>query len=384
MNARKRIWELEQNLICPVIGTCLTVADTRKIIKRFGNFNNVTDYEAHTIAVSHCREENSLSRAIDRTLEATFSRHGKEVEKIDSEEELKDYWRKNFLNGSIAGPFWAIISRTEPHSNILSIVYGDVHMLSHRAVAEISELRSRIEALSNTVENLKDDKLRYRKIIRESNLEVIEARKISSRILHLEGELKKYKEHSHQNRPHQDSGLAFRELCRVIDITRAEKQKQKETASKLEDQKEENRRLKKQIKFLQGEINLIKSFTTETGKADKARLTCTNSSCPSYNVQGRTILYVGGRPSVISHCREVIESCGGKFIHHDGGIDESIGKIPNIIDNVDSVFFPVDCISHNASSSVKRLCKKIHKPVVFLKNSSVSAFTKEIEKIFGS
>jgi len=384
---RKKVWEIDSAFTCPIMGTCLTISDTKKILKRYGKLLNLTKYEAHNAAVSYCSDENQVSKAINKTLDSTYSKYIEDIKKLDSHEELSDYWKSHFEKGNIAGPLWAIVSSRNLYSDICNEVYADVHMLSHESVHEILNLKSRICSMKNTIRNLQDDKYRYKKAMRELNREIIGARGDKRKIQFLEEKLKRYeKKYSQKEHQRDDHSILFSELCKVIRINKADKNKLYRTKSELQDQRNENKKLMERIKLLEEELKIKENpslLKTRDNKTEITELECTNISCPSYNLEGKTILYVGGRPSVINHCREVIENCGGKFIHHDGGISESVGKIPNIIDNVDSVFFPVDCISHNASSSVKKICRKNRKNLIYLKNSSISTFTREIEKAFG-
>ncbi len=48
--------------------------------------------------------------------------------------------------------------------------------------------------------------------------------------------------------------------------------------------------------------------------------------------------------------------------HHDGGVDERNGLLAGLVGRADLVLFPVDCISHDAALTVKRLCRQLGKP----------------------
>jgi hypothetical protein len=60
------------------------------------------------------------------------------------------------------------------------------------------------------------------------------------------------------------------------------------------------------------------------------------------------------------------ERAGARFLHHDGGIEHSSGLIAGLISRADRVFFPTDCISHDAVAAIKRHCQftgKVYEPL---------------------
>jgi hypothetical protein len=48
------------------------------------------------------------------------------------------------------------------------------------------------------------------------------------------------------------------------------------------------------------------------------------------DLAGATIMYVGGRANQIPQLRALVESSGGQFLHHDGGLEQSLGQLPGI------------------------------------------------------
>src|SRR5262249_32531194 len=87
---------------------------------------------------------------------------------------------------------------------------------------------------------------------------------------------------------------------------------------------------------------------------------------------GMTLLYVGGRANQIPAFRALIEDAGGTFLHHDGGIEHASGLLPGLLARADQVALPVDCISHLAVATIKRLCRQAGKPYVPLRTASVA------------
>ena len=76
-------------------------------------------------------------------------------------------------------------------------------------------------------------------------------------------------------------------------------------------------------------------------------------------LDGRSILYVGGRDCQVAHLRAIADSYGAELIHHDGGLREAVSRIDRVLPSVDCVFCPIDCISHDACVRVKNRLQEI-------------------------
>jgi hypothetical protein len=92
------------------------------------------------------------------------------------------------------------------------------------------------------------------------------------------------------------------------------------------------------------------------------------------DLRGRCILFVGGRNRNAAHLRRLVEDRNGRFAYHDGGMEESIGRLGNLLQRADAVVFPVEYVSHEALRKVKDVCRRLDKPYVPLRNSGVDAF----------
>jgi Uncharacterized protein conserved in bacteria (DUF2325) len=113
---------------------------------------------------------------------------------------------------------------------------------------------------------------------------------------------------------------------------------------------------------LQRELDLVETCITTTDRA---------SALPHLDM---TLLYVGGRPAQIDHLHEVAESTGAALLYHDGGVKERGGLLPGLVSRADAVLFPVDCVSHAAMLTVKRLCRQTGKKFVPLRSAGLAPF----------
>jgi hypothetical protein len=98
------------------------------------------------------------------------------------------------------------------------------------------------------------------------------------------------------------------------------------------------------------------------------------------DLAGATILYVGGRPQQIVRLRSEVEQASGHFIHHDGGIEERADLLAGLVSRADAAFFPVDCISHRAALTLKRLCQQAGKPYIPLRSASLASMLNALRR----
>ncbi|RAU20531.1 DUF2325 domain-containing protein [Paramagnetospirillum kuznetsovii] len=99
------------------------------------------------------------------------------------------------------------------------------------------------------------------------------------------------------------------------------------------------------------------------------------------DLSGRLILYVGGRHQHVAHLRRMVEERNGAFVHHDGGVEQSMAKLANQLERADAVLFPVGCVSHQAQSKVKSLCRRFDTPFKPLRSTGIDAITRALESL---
>ena len=95
---------------------------------------------------------------------------------------------------------------------------------------------------------------------------------------------------------------------------------------------------------------------------------------PAPELQGRTLLYVGGRPKQVEQLRALTARFGGLLLSHDGGVEDSPTLLPGLVSQADVAFFPVDCVSHHAAGQVKRLCREAAEAVRAAAHASLASF----------
>jgi hypothetical protein len=84
------------------------------------------------------------------------------------------------------------------------------------------------------------------------------------------------------------------------------------------------------------------------------------------------VLYVGGRAHQVPQLKALVERAGADFLHHDGGLEHSVALLPGLISRASWTLFPVDCVSHAAMATIKRVCQQAGKPFQPLRTSGLT------------
>lgn len=95
----------------------------------------------------------------------------------------------------------------------------------------------------------------------------------------------------------------------------------------------------------------------------------------------KSVLIVGGITKFKTIYKDIVEGSGWKFEYLDGYMKGGDRVLDNKIKKCDVILCPIDCNSHNACLSVKKLCKKHGKPYQMLASSSVSGITQAIKSV---
>jgi hypothetical protein len=97
------------------------------------------------------------------------------------------------------------------------------------------------------------------------------------------------------------------------------------------------------------------------------------------DVAGRRVLCVGGIRHAVALYRGRIEKLGGRFDHHDGGIEDGIQALDARLGRADVVICQAACINHEAYHRVKRHCERTGTPCVYLDRPSLSRLDRALK-----
>jgi len=144
--------------------------------------------------------------------------------------------------------------------------------------------------------------------------------------------------------------------------------------------------LSAQVGALESELASLRRLLARSDDALK-QLTSGEEKCPFSDVDrdqpaaldGKCVLCVGGRTGAIDAYRQLIETRGGRFMHHDGGLEENLQRIDAALAAADLVICQAGCISHNAYWRVKEQCKRSGKRCIYMKTTGVTGLSRLID-----
>lgn len=385
--ARLRLSEIDSHWMCTIVGTCLTMGELRNLQAKLGvrlKKAAPTDYDIHTAMVHLAGHDRKAAKAMQKVLDRKHAPALSRFSRAATADQLRCLWREALGRGEVAGACWAAMSHPAADEPLRTEIFGEIHMLSHQVGAAAHADLMRIHALEQEKAALEGKVARQQERLRDE----IVARDRSIRELRDRLELE-----TTESRRLAHAVVAATEMA-ALKATVAELEKlldlecrRREAAVREAEEKDRAlRRLEERAESL--EASLVDMQAEAEGV--EARLAALlsgdrqgscDASCRSLDLCGRCILYVGGRNRHIPHIRRLVEDSNGTFIHHDGGLEEGLGRLPALLTRADAVLFPLDCVGHAASDQVKRLCKRMEKTYVPVPRSGLGSFMRALARV---
>jgi hypothetical protein len=381
---RTRIWEFGTNLHCSIIGTCLSTAELRHVLGKVGTpgASTASDHELHRMGVvlAGRREGGArlLQKALDRRHRSAINRSSK----IKEPAGLLAHWQESLKQGEIPGAYWAVLTHPLTTEEIVKEVFGDVHMLSHlvgaanRAdIRRLRQLEAENAALAAKVDRQQSQlhegfSTRDRTIRHLNDLLARRPSEHSEQAPSLEGRDET-----------QTVGALLDDINRRLGREKERRERSDLRASAISTSLQEKERMlaasQHECTSLRQELDLIErelSALSRPEALDHDRL---------IDLSGATLLYVGGRTNQIPQLKDMAERTGARFLHHDGGMEHSPSLNPGLVSRADCIFFPIDCISHEAVVTIKRLCRQTGKTYQPLRTGSLACLLSGLAKMSG-
>lgn len=360
---RRRLWELTDGWHCSVIGTCLTLADLRALgrklkLKTEPNFPQ--DYQLHGFFAAAASKSDTAGKLLGKLLDKRHAAAIRRVRDLDGDDALRAHWDEALKAGDIPGPYWALLTDPRVCPKFCERMFADVHMLSHlvgasnRAdIRQLQKLEEENGALWSKMHRMVH---RHRERIAVKNRALQAANEEASKA--------RVTQMSKTTSPSDASTSIAIEPALVqgleTDVSKAERLC-RDQAARIE-------KLSALVLSLKQENDALERELSEDPDAEAQE----DQSCP-FNLEGRCLLYVGGRKHVVARLRAMVEAWNGELLHHDGGLEKSMTELAGAITRADAVVFPTDCVSHEAMNKVKKLCRQSMKPYVPLRSSGVGS-----------
>lgn len=371
------VWKIFPNFRCPVIGSCLSIEEQKKIIKKTGFFKKgMSEFQIHHTLMEHICDENPVSLKTDRYIRHKY-RDSIEKFKYQSEEELEQYWDSAFQRGELEGVFYLIATRPDISNDFIMKAFGDIHMLGHSNMSDLMKLKRalvlELDVNKKLAGRLNEEKTRIRQL---NSLNKINKKRVSE----LENELAQLKKQSYSLQPDEAT-----ELKHENELIKNQNQSFKDKIDSLmqESCREEKDKQRIELKFsetlltnkiLKKEVQDLICLKTENFPV-LCKEKCPGGFCKDCEKCPKKILMIGGMTKMKHYYKDIVESKGDEFLYHDGYMKSGGKQLKNLVYGSDLVLCPVNCNSHNACLRIKKLCKQFNKQVKMMSNSSLSSLS---------
>lgn len=379
---RTRIWDFGSNLHCSIVGTCLSTGELRHVLEKVkvSGAADASDHDVHCLGVMLAgrREQGAkfLQKALDRRHHSAIVRYSRVKEPAS----LLELWDESLSQGDIPGAYWAVLTHPAATKDVVKRAFADVHMLSHlvgaanRAdIRRLRQLEADNTALAAKVERqqrqLRDGFAERDRIIREQKDLLAKQASTSSEYSPVRAD--RVANDQLESPVHDLNRQLAQEMMRR---ERAE-QHLAEASNALIETEQQLRESRTECESYRQELDEIESQLEGLFRPNSG------GTAEPVTLSGLTLLYVGGRAHQIPQLKALTERAGGRFLHHDGGIEHSPGLIAGLISRADRVLFPIDCVSHHAVATVKRHCRLTGKAYEPLRTASLACLLSALARM---
>ncbi|CAE6761954.1 hypothetical protein R75465_03193 [Paraburkholderia aspalathi] len=167
---RARLAELDGQLHCSIIGTCLSTHELRKLVPKFTGLDrrDASDLEIHHSAVELAIDGGAGAKALHKLLDEHYAVAIRRFDKAADDVELLKLWDEALKSGEIPPAYWALMTHPCATLHVRQKAFGELHMLSHlvgaanradirRLVAleaENAELKEKVERQQSRLQEL--------------------------------------------------------------------------------------------------------------------------------------------------------------------------------------------------------------------------------------
>jgi hypothetical protein len=347
----------------------------RLVNKSLGGHAIADDYTLHVGAVRECGSSNRVSKIIQEELDRRHAQAIHQLRDASRPSQILAYWAANEKVGNVAGAFWAALTHPHCDRETHDAICGAMHMIQHQAGASARLEQSRFDQLSNEHRILTAElgkvQTRCTTLI---NQKLAEIAKLNEELMNTRGTIIA-----------KDTMIAalraelaeLREAAPDLPARAALKQRVTELVGQLQIR---NRQIAQMQRSLDGLQKQSPADRVQVKETDVEPPLETEIESP-VQLKAKVVLCVGGRDSIVSRYRDSIENIGGRFAHHDGGIEDNFGRLEGSLAAADLVICQTGCVSHNAYWRVKDHCKRTGKRCVFVDNPSHSSFDRALTQI---
>jgi hypothetical protein len=382
VSRRARLAELDTYFHCSVIGTCLSTGELRKLVPRFIDLDRqrATDLEIHHAAVQLAMDGGAGCKALQKALDDRNAVALRRFDKAKDPQALLALWQEALKTGDIPPAYWAVM--THPHTNfeVRQAAFGEVHMLSHLVgAANRADIR-RLMTLEEENAALKNKIERQQSRLHEMSTQHDAAiRHLTEQLAELTGQAARQPRADTRVQAEAEAlreELAARDQQLALHISRRDASEQRAV-------QEHDEAVALRAR-LDDALALVEVLRSESSAMENAMMHGSDEHTERAglnHLQGKRIVYVGGRPSSNVLLKRLVESAGGQLIVHDGGVEDRKGMLATALPRADMVVFPVDCIDHDSMNTLKRVCDRHQVSYYPLRTASLACFVELMGRV---
>ena len=357
----------------------------RLACKVLGGEVQAADYELHCFVGNDCKQRTRMAEAVQRELDRRFLLPLRHAAAAKSTAALADWWQQQAAAKDLPGALWATLTHPRCTPELELQVLGQVHMLQHQVGMATRVELARFEAL------IDENAVLARALAsaqRRSTGQATEQARLNSA---LQAELVR---------------LRGQHMAAVSQLTtvRDELQSLRSAVPDLRSRTSLVTRCAQQAERIVDLQRTLQQARSDTGQAASSALHSATSAGASPSaasahdsvaqstaaaaaaaaadaLANRAVLCVGGRTAGVPAYRRLVESCGGRFLHHDGGEEHTARQLESTLAAADLVICQTGCISHNAYWRVKAHCKRTGKRCVFVETPSAAALQRALADV---
>jgi len=363
-----------------VVGVCFPLDSLRRLVnKTLRGMVVADDYEVHVGAVAECVRRNRLSELMQDELETRYAREVKSYRSAKTTKAVADLWATAVRQGDVAGAFWAALTHPRCDDILQEVLCRDMHMLQHQAGAtvriDIAKFNAMVDENAVLARELGKVQARTTRLLSEKNGE---AERLNVQLMQLRAE-----------NLAKDSRLAFlaEDMASLkasipgFDAGARLQKKIDQMAARQSELEGQNTELRQKLAAAMKSLDALSSGTQSAVSPDLPTRSEPRLSPVTVYLKQKTVLCVGGRSGNIANYRDLVERVGGRFAHHDGGLEDSHSVLDASLAAADLVICQTGCISHNAYWKVKDYCKRTGKRCLFVENPSASSLVRGLEQM---
>jgi len=371
---RYKIWELEAGTHCSVIGTCLSLDDLHRLIRK-ADIQIAADADEHDIHgyfVTQAARRSVFSKLIHKALDRKYAQQLARFRSCTPDGSWV-LWRQAMSSGDVAGAYWALMTHKAAPRKMRIRAYNEIHMLSHlmgkSSRDDIKRIRQLEASHAEITQRLERARARADTAVQERDCRIraLEARLATATTVP-RGAPATTAEGRRRDAQIDRLRARFATLERRLKVERARARSAECKLSTIANVRE-------------GEVLMAPTLAPPAISSEVAR--AANGGADE-TLAGQALLYVGGYRDVTPRLRAHVEEKGGTFLYHDGGIEMQNTRLSGLVSQADAVLCPVGCVSHDACLQLKRLCKRHGKRFVLLRSAGLSGFVSAVAEITAS